>query len=172
MPTLKEIRSQIKALDGAKKFRGHKEIRELPKALGENEVVKDVVEGQHGGVGLLVATNLRLIFVRNGFFSGREVATFPYDEISSIHCSCGLVVGTVTIFTSSGKTEIAAINRFQAKPFAEAPKSRISRAREASGVPAHATDLTTELQKLTELRERGALSDEEFKAAKATALGL
>ena len=45
MPTLEQIRTQIKSLDGLSKFLGRREIKELPDILWENENVENIIQG-------------------------------------------------------------------------------------------------------------------------------
>ena len=64
MPTLEDVKTQIKSIDGISKFLGFKEIKELPNILWENENIENMISGTYNnGSGILVATNSRLIFV-------------------------------------------------------------------------------------------------------------
>ena len=101
MPTLIEIQSQIKNLAGFESFLGRKEIKELPSILWEDEKVENIIQGTYNnGNGVLVATNIRLVFVDKGLLFGLKVEDFPYDKISSIQYETGILMGKLTIFTS------------------------------------------------------------------------
>lgn len=64
MPDLEQIKTSIRNIDGASKLLGRKEIKELPSILWEDENIERLVQGfYNGGLGILVATNKRLIFV-------------------------------------------------------------------------------------------------------------
>ena len=101
MPTLEEIKTQIQHIDGVSKLLGRKEIKELPNILWEDEIVEKMVQGQYNtGIGILVATNKRLLFVDKGLIYGLHVEDFPYDKITSIQYKTGLLYGEIKIFAS------------------------------------------------------------------------
>ncbi len=170
MPSLDDVKKQIKQLDGLESFLAHKEIKELPKILWENEEIVNLVQGfYNNGTGLLVATNRRLIFVDKGMLWGVKVEDFPYDKISSIQYETGLLMGEIDIFASGNRAEIKNIAKAKVRPFAESVRSRISGA--AVSKPAEETsNKYAQLEKLAELKEKGILSEKEFEAEKAKLL--
>lgn len=85
MPTLEDIKKQINRLDGASKLLGFKEIKALPDILWDDENIERIVQGMYNnGLGILCATNKRLLFVDKGLLYGLTVEDFPYDKITSI----------------------------------------------------------------------------------------
>ncbi|WP_370573304.1 hypothetical protein, partial [Methanomethylovorans sp.] len=61
MPTLEEVKTHIRPLEGASRLLERKEIKELPGILEEGEIIKRLVQGSYGRRdGILVATNVRL----------------------------------------------------------------------------------------------------------------
>lgn len=174
MPSLREIEMQIKNLDGASKLFGRKEIKELPNILWEDERVEKIVQGfYNNGTGILVATNKRLIFVDKGLLFGIKVEDFPYEKISSIQYSTGMLLGDVTIFTSGNKAKIENIDKKQARDFGDYVRARIT------GTKGHASfqnndvqaDVVSQLERLAKLKEQGILTENEFTEQKRRILG-
>jgi hypothetical protein len=148
-----------------------KEIAELPKILADDEDVLDLVQGSYGsGLGVLVATQKRLIFVDKGMLYGLKVEDFPLDKISSIQYDTGLLLGSITIFTSGNKAEIKNVDKGLARTFAETARSLIGNPNKGTtGVRPSGID---ELERLVALKEKGYLTEEEFTIKKRQILGL
>jgi hypothetical protein len=168
---------QLQRLDLPSQILGRKEIRELPQILWDDEEALDVIQGTYNnGNGILVATQKRLVFVDKGIFYGLKVEDFPLDKISSIQYETGMLLGSITIFTSGNKAIIKNVDKTRARTFAEGVRARTATKPPAPQVappaPRATHDLTGELEKLGNLRERGLLSDEEFTAAKRKLLGV
>jgi len=172
MATPQEVEAALKKLSGVQKFLGRREIKELPKLLWQDELPEKVTQGLYeGGNGLLVATNKRLIFIDKGLISLR-VEDFPYDKITSIQYSAGLLMGEITIFASGNKAVIKQVPKDQVRDFAEWLRARITKPSpraDASTPPAG--DLVSQLERLAKLKESGILTDEEFQTQKAKLLG-
>jgi hypothetical protein len=168
MPTLEQIKDQIGHLDGASKLLGRKEIKELPAILWEDESVERLVQGTYeNGIGVLVATNKRLIFVDKGMVRLR-VEDFPYDKVTSIQYETGWVMGTITIFASGNRADIKNVAKELCKTFADYVRARTTTATAHAAVtaPAPPADFLEQLERLARLREVGVLTDEEFDAQK------
>jgi Bacterial PH domain/Short C-terminal domain len=185
MPTMEEVKLQLENLDGVSKFLGKKEIKELPNILWEDENLEMLVQGFYvKGNGILVATNKRLIFIDKGMLYGLRVEDFPYDKISSIQYSTGMMLGKITIFTSGNKALIEQIDKGQVKHFAEYVRARISGTKEHASLQKDKPKETPEasnntdeniivmLERLGKLKEQGILTEEEFSAKKKQLLGI
>lgn len=175
MPSHDEIMEQIKSLDSASKFLGKKEIKELPSILWHDEVIKEVAQGMHEkSMGLIAATDRRVIFVDKGLFGGLKVEDFAYDKITSIQYETGLLTGSITIFTSSNKAKITQVDKDRVRNLAEAVRHRISGNQAAqaqqSQPAADGGDWIAALERLAKLKEQGILDDAEFNAEKAKIL--
>lgn len=171
------ISAQLRRLDLGSQILGRKELRELPAILWDDEDVLDVVQGIYeNGTGILVATQKRLVFVDKGWLYGLRVEDFSLDKISSIQYETGLVFGSITIFTSGNKAVIKQVEKGRVRTFAESVRARISSKAAQSILPDAAqpvtTAVSTELETLAGLKERGLLTDEEFAAAKRRLLRL
>jgi hypothetical protein len=176
MATLEEITQTIKNMDGAAKFLGSKEIKALPSILWEDEKLERLVTGiYNNGNGILAATNKRLVFVDKGLIYGLKVEDFPYDKITSIQYQQGMVIGEITIYASGNKAEIKWVDKALTKSFAEHVRARIT-ATTSSVAPQPvaaqvADDPIAKLERLASLKEKGILSEEEFRQQKAAILG-
>ncbi|SHK68392.1 PH domain-containing protein [Tepidibacter formicigenes] len=184
MPTLEEIKNQLQMLDTSSKLLGKKEIKELPKILWEDEKIEKLVQGMYNNnIGILVATNKRLIFVDKSFF-GLKVEDFPYDKISSIQYETSIMQGSITIFASGNKAEIKHIMKDQVRNFAEYVRARITKTNKStnenqSNVNTNNQnnidiydEIISRLEKLGKLKEQGILTEEEFLEQKNNILAL
>lgn len=175
------IRQQVQRLNDAQLLLGRKEIAELPNILWDDEDVLDVVQGLYdNGNGLLVATAKRLVFVNKGLIFGLKVEDFPLDKISSIQYETGLLFGSITIFTSGNKAVVKQVSKDAARRFAESARARIAgrgaggdkRPDPVANSGQQPADIMSQLDKLVALKAGGALTDDEFTAAKRKLLGL
>ncbi|MGQ3044574.1 PH domain-containing protein [Brevundimonas aurantiaca] len=187
MPSLEEVRMQIGRLGTVDAGLGKREISALPSILWEHETITGAVSGAlDNRVGMLVATDRRLIFLDKKMLGGLKVEDFPYQNITSISYELGLMFGTIRIFASGNRAEISMVPKGLAQGFAEKVRNRISgggAAKEASETLSNAApaptafvngpgspDLIDHLERLGALRAQGLLTDEEFTAAKARLL--
>ncbi|EFU69158.1 phage protein [Aliarcobacter butzleri JV22] len=175
MPTLEQIKSQITNLDNISKFGGKKEIKELPSILWEDEIIKKLEEGMYkNGIGLLVATNKRLIFVNKSIFS-LKVEDFGYDKITSIEYKKGLLMGEITIYASGNRAEITSMGKNEAQNFAEFIRANLGeinkeQKNDTLSKAVSNDDIVSKLERLVVLKEKGILTDEEFLSQKTKIL--
>lgn len=178
MATLEEVKDQISYLDGTSKLLGRKEIKELPNILWEDEKIEKIVQGLYENkIGVLVATNKRLIFVDKGLIYGLRVEDFPYDKITSIQYETGLIFGEIIIFASGNKAKIEQVDKKKTRDFSDYVRARITEIKEHSSYPSEkhqnsSGDLADQIKKLADLKDQGILTDEEFIAQKKKLLGI
>ncbi|TCO50744.1 PH domain-containing protein [Actinocrispum wychmicini] len=151
-----------------------REIKRLVDYLWEGEQVELMASGTYGpGVGLVVLTDRRLLFLKDGVM--RQVTEdFPLDKVSSVQWSAGLALGSFTIFASGNKAEIKSINKKDGKQIADAARERLAnRAHPNPSTPPAVTavhgstgDVYEQLRKLGELHEAGVLTADEFNTKK------
>jgi hypothetical protein len=123
---LEQITTQIQNIDGLSKYLEKKEIKELPNILLDNENVENLINGTYNDSnGILVATNKRLIFINKGFLHGLNVTDFPYDIVSSIQYTTGLLFGKLTIFASGNKVVIENVDKQRVQIFSDFVKNKI-----------------------------------------------
>lgn len=170
MPSSEAINQALRNLSGIEKFLGRREIKELPSILWEDELPEKIVQGTYNnGNGLLVATNKRLIFIDKGIFS-LKVEDFPYDKITSIQYTTGLLMGGIEIYASGNKAEIKNVPKDQVRTFAEYVRARITAPKPPATQSAAQTkqqdDILAQIEKLGKLKEQGIITEEEFVAKK------
>ncbi len=172
MPTLEEVRDQLSHLDGASKFLGRREIKELPSVLWEDEKLEKMVQGLYGkGQGILVATNKRLIFLDKGMVGNLRMEDFAYDKITSVQFDTGMIMGKITLYVAGNKAEISQIEKKQVRTFCDYVRAKIGSQQHASTIPAPAAatqenDIISQLEKLGILKEKGILTEAEFETKK------
>lgn len=161
------------------KVGGKRELKKLPEHLWEGEQVSILETGQYGaGMGIMALTDRRLLFLKDGIMS-QTSEDFPFDKISSIQWSSGMMFGKIAVFVSGNKAEITNVGKAQGKAIVDAVRNRISA---ASGPAAPAVsvappapvseDPVEQIQKLAGLRDAGILTEDEFSAKKAQILGI
>ncbi len=174
--TAQDVARMLNALPMGGMFVGRREVKELPSLLHDSEEIVDLVQGFLGsGNGVLVATRRRLLFVDKGLIYGLRVEDFPYDKMSSIEYSTGIIFGEITIHASGNKALIKNVEKVRAKAFASHVRRLVEEskiAEKSAARPASGNTLAGELAHLDSLRSQGVLTDEEFSAAKRKLLGL
>ena len=154
-----------------------KETKRLVEHLWEDEQVERMASGTYGhGTGLLVLTDRRLLFLKEGM--KKQTEDFPLEKVSSVQWSSGLTMGTITIFASANKAEIKNVNKSDGKEMADHVRQRLSAPKpstastggEQDAVASTAMDVPDQIRKLGELRDSGMVTPEEFEAKKAELL--
>jgi hypothetical protein len=155
------------------KLGGGREIKKLVNYLHESESVERMTTGQYGnGRGLVVLTDQRLFFVKDGVMS-QKTEDFPMSKVTSIQWSSGMLQGNIVVFASGNKAEIKAVDKVDGKEIVDLIRARLSDQPHATATstPAPAADDPMEqLRKLGDLRTAGVLSEEEFSVKKAEIL--
>jgi hypothetical protein len=171
-PDIEKARSLMSA-----KLGSGREIRRLAEYLWDDEQVERMLSGTYGGgTGLLVLTNRRLLFVKDGMMK-KTLEDFPLDKISSIQWSSGIALGKVIIFASGNKAEVGSVTKKDGKDLADLVRERIAGISRAAAPtppappPVGTASVADELRKLADLRDTGVLTDDEFAAQKARLLG-
>jgi hypothetical protein len=170
-----ELRPDIVAAMGKMSFKmgSKREIKRLPEHLWEDEQVHLLTGGTYGsGTGVLVLTNRRLLFLKDGVMN-KTSEDFPLEKISSIQWSTGMLLGKMTVFASGNKAEILNVQKQDGKVITDAVRSRIASGPASASAPAAPAtpsvedpDVYEHLKKLGELHQAGVLTDEEFASKK------
>lgn len=156
-----------------------REMKRLTQYLWEGETVHLMAAGRYGGgIGLVVLSDRRLLFVMDGV-TRQTIEDFPLDKISSVQWSAGMVQGTLSIFASGNKADIDQISKKDGKQLADTLRARLAAPRPvqapairalpvqvAPPVPAATPDVYEQLRKLGELRDLGVVTAEEFEQKK------
>lgn len=170
------LRADIEAAKSRMSIRigSNREIKHLAEYLRAGERVDEMAAGFYGkGHGLLVLTDLRVLFVLHGILT-QQTEDFPIDKISSIQWSAGPITGVVTIFTSGNKAEIRNVEKNAGRTIVDKVRTRTSH-RDTAPAPATAPpaspDVVDQIRRLGELRDAGVVTVAEFDAKKAELLG-
>lgn len=161
---LAEIRGQIAQLgfNDRSAIWGRKEIDELPRVLGAEEKVDNLVLGMYNNaLGMLISTDRRLIFIDKGMVA-LKVEDFPLDKISSIQYETGVLFGSITIHTSANIAMIDKVEKESARRFAEGARDKLSRPKAATAANVVQPSVLEQLEKLGKLKDSGILSEAEF----------
>ena len=173
-PPSEEVRPDVQAaMDRMNiKFGGRRELRKLDEHLWPDEQVEEITTGSYGGgTGLVVLTDRRLLFFREGWV-GKTSEDFPRDKVSSVQFSSGLLLGKITVFASGNQAAIENVNKPDAKRIVDNMRARLSAPTPdaAKTTPPAAEiggdDPIKQIKKLAELRDAGAITEEEFESKK------
>jgi Bacterial PH domain/Short C-terminal domain len=158
------------------KFGAGRELKKLTEHLWHDEQVREMTAGNYGGgQGLMVLTDRRLMFIKEGVMK-RTSEDFPLDKLSSAQWSSGMATGKITLFASGNKAEITGVNKTDGKRIVDILRARLSAAPTPTAPAATSegggsTDPVEQIRGLAELRDAGILSNEEFEAKKTEILG-
>lgn len=170
--TTSQIEKMQATIGKGRSFFIKREIEALPSILWEDERFELGIPGvlDSHGLGLLAATNKRLIFLDKKL-SGISVTDFSYSNVTSIQYTTGFWVnsGSITIFSSGNRATVTKIPKNLTANFAEAIRAKISKP--ASNIAAYNSGID-ELDKLIGMKDKGHLTDDEFSAAKRKLLNL
>lgn len=166
------IQEQIKnsKTPNATNFFGRKEVEELPKLIQENETITALIQGSYNnGTGLLVLSDKRLIFIDKGFVN-LKTEDFPLNKISSVQFESGMVFAKIKIHTSSNIAEISNIDKNFGRQFVDLTRSNIEGSEGGGGNSSGQPDVLEQIKKLSELKDQGILTEEEFNNKKTDLL--
>lgn len=157
-----------------------RDIKKLPEYLNGDEMVLAMAGGQvASNQGLLVATDRRAMFVSEGVIR-HSFEDFPYDRITSVTSSRGMVFGKIIIHTAGAAHVVENVAKGEAEAVAAVLRERVEGVTRDRQQPASApiappaggpTGIAGELRQLAELRDAGVLTPDEFEAQKARLLG-
>ena len=149
---------------------GTREFQILPEVLFEDELPIGVLSGSlDGSLGLLLATDRRLMFVDKKFLSAR-VEDFRYDNVNAIQYELKMTSGVVTIVSSGISMKIENVMpKEQVHGFCSKVRERLET--NPTNENEHrdtkvALDVVDALERLGHLREKGLITDDEFEIQK------
>jgi hypothetical protein len=192
MPTLAQVKEQIKALPHTYIFYTKREVKHLPKIMTDDERIMALTSGYHGKkTMLLVCTNRRLLFIDKGMFFGLKVKQLNLDRVQSIDSSYVILFGNIQVWDGAAAYNISLVLKDSIDPFVRAVRDAIQQYKAISMQdamagqrpaqrplpppnPAHyqapkpskEIDMLEQLERLAKLKADGHLSEEEFEAQK------
>lgn len=172
MPSMEEVDRQIAKLNKPYIFWTRKEIRALPEILDDNETIKGLTSGMiDNSTWLIVTTDRRMVFLNCGMVLGVQQIQMPLDRIQSIDYQFMLFFGSIKVFDGVNVTSVGMILRSAILPFVKATQEAMYTYTHKN--PAHVkpvspitSDITSQLAKLAELKEKGYLTEQEFQEQK------
>jgi hypothetical protein len=164
MDYVKEYSKKCKAF-------GKKELSVLNEHLNSKEKVIDIVGGQLkqkgvDGTGILVLSNQRVFFLDKSLFNVK-LTEHSFDHINSISFKKSVVYGDIVINVAGSKISVGAIDKNFVQSWVENAKQYIGKKEQKES-----TSSLDELEKLAKLKEKGIISDKEFKDKKKKILAL
>lgn len=173
MPTLAQVKQQIAAYPDRYVFWTQKEINALPKILDEGERIAAVTSGMvQGCTWLAVCTDRRLIFLNCRMFFGLRQVQMPLNRVQSIDHDFTIFFGNIRVFDGVNVFMMGLVLKQSILPFVKKTEEMMYAQRHGHGAPATAAvDVASQLEKLASLRDRGVLTDAEFRAQKKKLLG-
>lgn len=172
MPTIEEIRSQIKALDDAYIFYTKREIKYLPKILVDGEQIRALTSGfSNNRTVLAVVTNRRVLFLDKGMFFGMRQWQMALDRVQSIDGDYTIFFGSIRIWDGASAIKISMVMAKSIDPFIKATRDAIDEYkrmsfRETVGAASSALDVASQIERLAALKAQGHLTEEEFQTQK------
>ncbi|MGH3938930.1 MAG: PH domain-containing protein [Pseudonocardiaceae bacterium] len=195
---MEDLRADIAAAAArmSVKIGSKREIRKLVEHLWEGEGVQRMTSGVYGsGMGLVVLTDRRLFFLKDGWMS-QTSEDFPLERVSSIQWSAGVIQGSIVVFASGNKAEIKNVAKSDGKDIVDLVRAQLSGQTAARQLiqqtaihtpPAQPSDsspryqasdktitdpdtIIRQLRQLGELRDAGVVTPEEFNSKKAELL--
>jgi hypothetical protein len=176
MPVSRQIvDAQLDAIGDFHHFFTRREVSFLPEVLAASEIIHGMSSGLYEGkTWLIVITDLRLIFLDRGLLYGLKQTDLPLSQISSISHKTGLFFGEIQVSTSSGTTTIARVNKRDVIKICSIISGLIHSSSQppspgatSAAPPTGDGGLISQLEKLSALRAKGYLTEEEFRLAKA-----
>ena len=142
-------------------------------ALEPTERIVVATQGRYDGkLAVLTVTDKRIMVISSDVIGPQGASkTIALDKVSSISEKTGLTLGSIRISTSNDEIEVEKVATDEAKAVVAAARRALEQISAPSSAPEPSGSLD-DLQKLADLHAAGVLTDEEFAAAKAKALGL
>jgi len=153
--------------------KGHLLKDQVLDALEPTERIVVAAQGHYDGkITVLTVTEKRILVVSNDVIGFQGASkTIALDKVSSISEKTGWALGSIRISTSNDEIEVEKVATDEAKAVVSAARRALEQVSAPSSAPESSGSLD-DLQKLADLHAAGVLTDEEFAAAKAKALGL
>jgi len=151
-------------------------LNKSKKHLDQNETPQAVVMGSFKSedllrTGIFIATDRRIIFFAKKLF-GYYLESFPYSHISSIEVSKGYLGHKISFFASGNTVKMKWINHHRLKNvngFIEYISNNMdtSGSKNSTAIDQNeSNDIPSQIEKLSNLKEKGILTEEEFDSKK------
>lgn len=167
------LEAALSTMERSAKFFASSEIRGLLDDLRQGEHLEFVTSGNRDKSPCAIVLTTQRVILKDASFASTKSREFTPGAVTSIETSKKMTGDTVKLTVSGNEIDIESMPHGRGVEFAE--RLRVLReqanAPQSFAAPAPAVD-ADQLAKLAELHAAGVLTDEEFAAAKAKALGL
>src|ERR1700736_2741948 len=128
--------------------------------------------------GRLVATETRIVFLEQKNIFGSVVESFNYSRINAVEMTKGLIFAEMTITSGVASQQVQWVPKYQLTAFVQLVQGRLDHLNgfheneaphehpQAEAAPEFHADVVLQLERLTQLRRKGILTDEEFETQK------
>lgn len=166
------IDEQIKALDQFDISFAKKEITYLPEVIVQGEIIMGLTRGFLGGDSYLFAiTSRRLLLLHKGMICGLKQIEIPIDQISTISHTIGLMSGKLQIMTISAVMIIEQINKKEVARIAQIISDVVQTSQnKRTSSDTDGVDVLSRLERLAALKEKGIITEDEFRVQKENIL--
>lgn len=105
--TLDEIKIQMENAGISDLWGTKREVKELPKILNDNEIIKYGCSGfNNNNTVLCLCTNQRVLFLDKGLLYGIKSTEIPLDMVNGVSYEKGLIFGKIAITNGANVTKL------------------------------------------------------------------
>ena len=170
------VKDQLDSLDSKRRLGVGKELNHLHEVINDGEKILGHTRGfLDGNTWLIVVTDRRLLFLDKGMISGMKSTEIPLDSVGSVNYETKMLGGNITVTASGTDKHIGKMKKNDVKDIAnlisEASAQMKSKMRAPAAAASAPVSVIDELKKLSELKESGILTEEEFNEQKTKLLG-
>jgi len=165
---------------GFKPRNSKSEMKELINLLFTDEKLHGLLEGllenigggKINGSGLVIATNKRIVFFRKSFIGTISKEEVSLQVISSASFRKGLITSSIVVTSSSNNAIVKYCDHTMAQKFVNVLTNLIHDSHTLSNQSTNHSDqdFTQQLEKIYALKEKGAISEDEYISMKSKIL--
>ena len=179
MRNKKYVFEKIRYMENSNRF-SKKSVEQLPNLLGEEEELIFSIDGFYENNRWLInLTDKRLLFVYKGLID-LKTKNISLDKIESVEFDSGLVLGSLKIWIGGEFILISNVSKPSGRSFVEKVNNQLEYFKQQlyqpkveyreEELPKIKEDLVEKLLQLSNLKESGILTEEEFQIAKQKVL--
>ena len=138
--------------------------------LADGETIVQAIMGFKDNVGVLIATESRVIFYAKKMF-GFDLESFLFKNIASIEYSSGFLGLKELVINSSGNdVKVQHMTEWSGGSIKDFIDYVNSNSGQSNNIQIVQDDIPSQIKKLSDLRDQGILTDDEFSVKKAELL--
>ena len=137
--------------------------------LADGETIVHSIMGFKDRLGILVATETRVVFYAERMF-GFDLESFLFKNIASIEYSAGLLSKELVINSSGNDAKVQHLTEWSGGSIKDFIDYVNSNSGQSNNIQIVQDDIPSQIKKLSDLRDQGILTDDEFSVKKAELL--